>query len=135
MEEKTRKERLRREVEEQRIQENLNNSFQELNKQYEIKKENNLQKLFKTDEKFKEYKKLPAYDSLVSKKTLNNVDNYEELNKYVEEYKNIYKKHTEKVKYINTIPLIDIRVTKFKEEEQKLTEDIKDYYNNLYKKY
>jgi len=131
LEEKARQARLRREVEEQKRQENLNKSYIEENKLYEEKKEKNLQKLSSTDDKFKENMNLPKDDCLVSK---NDEDIYGELDKYVKEHKNINKKHNEEMNYIQKIPLMNIRVSKFEEEKQRFRTEMHDYWNNLYKK-
>jgi hypothetical protein len=144
-------------VREQKRQENIHKSFVEENKRYEEKIEKKMEKLSEIDETFqKKYQEFTTNINTLNFENYINLDTKpeKEINEFTKKnfYKDIQnyitldttleenvkeldytcKNHLQEINYISHIPLMDIRVEKYKEEENRFMEEKREHYTKIY---
>jgi hypothetical protein len=149
-------------VREQKRQENIHQSFIKEDKRYEEKIEKKMEKLSEMDETFqKKYQEFTTNINTLNFENYIDLDKKPEKEKNVIEFttKNFYKdiqnyitldttleenvkeldytckNHLQEINYISHIPLMEIRVEKYKEEENRFMEEKREHYTKIYEKY
>jgi hypothetical protein len=146
-------------VREQKRQENIHQSFIKEDKRYEEKIEKKMEKLSEMDETFqKKYQEFTTNINTLNFENYIDLDKKPEKEKNVIEFttKNFYKdiqnyitldttleenvkeldytckNHLQEINYISHIPLMEIRVEKYKEEENRFMEEKREHYTKIY---
>lgn len=142
-----------------RLEENIHQSFIQEDKRYEEKIEKKMEKLSEIDETFqKKYQEFTTNINTLNFENYIDLDKKPEKEKKVIEFttKNFYKdiqnyitldttleenvkeldytckNHLHQINYISHIPLMEIRVEKYKEEENRFMEEKREHYTKIY---
>lgn len=120
-------------------QEKLFKIFKEDDKIYEEKISKRMEKLNKKEEIFdyfyQEYKS--NHNPFLKKWEKNKLFNHylkldNQLEKDVKDFDNCYKNHVKELNYISHIPLVDIKLKKWKEEEKRFLGEKREYSTKIY---